>query len=148
MVRAHRRLVSRAKTEGVKFRQTYDRSLDGLVIQIGRYAHARQFRRMHRQLHTLHGYLGRVCNDVRLQQAHGQRSQGLDDALYQALYLWHQYAEPQHWPELYSLHDPEVACIAQGKARTPYEFGGKVSVITTVQVGFVLDYTSPARQCP
>ncbi|MEQ6886658.1 hypothetical protein [Salicola sp. Rm-C-2C1-2] len=30
------------------------------------------------------------------QQPHGQRSQGLDEALYQALYLWRQYAEPQH----------------------------------------------------
>ena len=79
--------MSRAKTDGVKFRQTYERSLDGLVIQIGRYAHARQFRRMHKRLRRLHGYLGRVCNDDRRQQPHGQRSQGLDEALYQALYL-------------------------------------------------------------
>ncbi len=139
MVRAHRRLVSRAKADGVKFRQTYERSLDGLVIQIGRYAHARQFRRMHKRLRKLHGYLGRVCNDVIRQQPRGQRHHGLDEALYQALYLWRQYAEPQHRPKLYSLHEPEVDCIAKGKARTPYEFGSKVSVITTAREGFVLD---------
>ena len=31
----------------------------------------------------------------------------------------------------YSLHAPEVECIAKGKARQPYEFGVKVTVATT-----------------
>lgn len=108
-------------------------------MQIGRYARARQFRRMHKWLRRLHGYLGRVCSDVIRQQPQGQRSQALDQRLYQALYLWRQYTDPRHRPRLYSLHEPEVACIAKGKARTPYEFGSKVSVITTAQEGFVLD---------
>lgn len=90
MARSHRRLISRAKADGIKFRQTYERSLDTLVWQVGRYAHARQ------------------------------------------------YSEPGH-KRLYSLHEPEVACIAKGKARTPYEFGSKVSVVTTAEEGFVLD---------
>ena len=34
------------------------------------------------------------------------------------------------WPELYSLHAPEVECIGKGKAHKPYEFGVKVSVAT------------------
>ncbi|HZD88784.1 MAG TPA: IS5/IS1182 family transposase, partial [Pseudolabrys sp.] len=33
--------------------------------------------------------------------------------------------------KLYSFHAPEVECIGKGKARTPYEFGIKVSVVTT-----------------
>ena len=33
--------------------------------------------------------------------------------------------------ELYSFHAAEVECIGKGKARAPYEFGVKVSIVTT-----------------
>ena len=36
------------------------------------------------------------------------------------------------------MHAPEVACIAKGKARTPYEFGAKVGIATTNREGLVL----------
>ena len=39
--------------------------------------------------------------------------------------------------KLYALHAPEVECLAKGKARTPYEFGVKVS-ITTHKEGLVI----------
>jgi IS5 family transposase len=39
---------------------------------------------------------------------------------------------------LYALHAPEVECIAKGKARTPYEFGVKVSIVTTLKEGLVV----------
>lgn len=32
---------------------------------------------------------------------------------------------------VYSFHAPEVECIGKGKARAPYEFGVKVSIVTT-----------------
>jgi len=38
----------------------------------------------------------------------------------------------QRGPKVYSLHAPEVECIGKGKARTPHEFGGKVSIATPV----------------
>ena len=37
--------------------------------------------------------------------------------------------------KLYSLHAPEVECIAKGKAHKPYEFGCKVSLVTTHKKG-------------
>lgn len=40
--------------------------------------------------------------------------------------------------KLYALHAPEVECIAKGKARTPYEFGVKVSIVTTLKEGLVV----------
>jgi len=36
------------------------------------------------------------------------------------------------------LHAPEVECLAKGKARTPYEFGVKVSIKTTHKEGRVI----------
>jgi hypothetical protein len=32
---------------------------------------------------------------------------------------------------LYSFHVPEVECVGKGKASAPYEFGVKVSIVTT-----------------
>ncbi|PSF11894.1 IS5/IS1182 family transposase, partial [Marinobacter fuscus] len=57
----------------------------------------------------------------------------------QALRLLNQYGDRSVKPRLYSLHEPEVVCIAKGKARTRYKFGSKVSVVTTAKEGFVLD---------
>ena len=39
----------------------------------------------------------------------------------------------QRGPKVYSLHAPEVECIGKGKAHRPYEFGVKVSVVTTLR---------------
>jgi IS5 family transposase len=40
---------------------------------------------------------------------------------------------------LYALHAPEVECIAKGKVRTRYEFGVKVSIVTTSKEGLVIN---------
>ena len=40
--------------------------------------------------------------------------------------------------KIYSLHEPDVACISKGKARQRYEFGCKVSVTTTHKQGLVI----------
>ncbi len=44
--------------------------------------------------------------------------------------------------KLYALHAPEVECIAKGKTRTPYEFGVKVSIATTMREGLVVGMRS------
>ena len=40
--------------------------------------------------------------------------------------------------KLYSMHAPEVECIAKGKAHKRYEFGCKVSIVTTSKNGWVV----------
>lgn len=137
--RCHRQLVALAKDESIKFRQTFCKRLPALVWQVGRYAHARQFKRMHRVLRQLHRNLARVCEAIVEQRPMEQRSERLNHKLHQALQLLNQYGDRSVKPRLYSLHEPEVVCIAKGKARTRYEFGSKVSVVTTAREGFVLD---------
>jgi len=44
--------------------------------------------------------------------------------------------------KLYALHAPEVECISKSKARTPYEFGIKVTVATTLNEGLVVGMRS------
>ena len=40
--------------------------------------------------------------------------------------------------KVYSVHEPEVECIAKGKAGKPYEFGNKVSVAVTSRGGWLV----------
>ncbi len=57
-------LVRQAKTCGLKLRQAHTRLAKCAAVQVGRYAHARQMRRMRRELKRLKTYLGRVYRDV------------------------------------------------------------------------------------
>jgi len=41
-------------------------------------------------------------------------------------------------PKLYSWHEPETECISKGKARTPYEFGVKVGITSTIKGNLIL----------
>lgn len=50
--------------------------------------------------------------------------------------------KPKDKNKLYALHAPEVECISKGKAKTPYEFGVKVSVATTLKEGIVVGMRS------
>lgn len=38
-----------------------------------------------------------------------------------------------------SLHAPKVECISKGKAQKRYEFGDKVSIVTTKESNFMVD---------
>ena len=130
--RARERLVRLADQWGVDLRQSYRRVGKLALIKHQRYAHAHQFKRANKALRKLKTYLGRVIRDI------GHRIAG-NDALQQAFATELSLARrvrdqdyPQRGPKVYSLHAPEVECIGKGKAHRPYEFGVKVSVVTTL----------------
>lgn len=135
--RCHRQLVELAKDEGVKFRQTFCKGLPGLVWQVSRYAYARQFKRMHRNL-------ARICETIVDRRTMEQRAERLNHRLHQALRLLNQYGARTVKPRLYSLHEPSVACIAKGKARIRYEFGSKVSEVGIKQKRTLVSRSSGA----
>ena len=58
--RAREQLVDEAKAKGIELRQSYARIGPRAELQAGRYAHAKQYRRMRGQLRKLRGWLGRV----------------------------------------------------------------------------------------
>ena len=53
-------------------------------------------------------------------------------------YLAYHHPKTPRKNKLYALHAPEVECISKGKARTPYEFGVKVDIATTLKEGLVV----------
>lgn len=136
---ARRKLVGLAREAGISLRQNYNRLGARLVGQVGRYAHARQFKRMRKALRTLKGYTGRVLRDVERQL--GKVPEGaLRTQIEQMIALVNRLLaqKPKDKKKLYSLHEPSVDCISKGKAHKRYEFGTKVSVATTNRGGFVV----------
>jgi IS5 family transposase len=141
--RARARLVDLARQAGVTLRQSYARVAPRLAAQVGRYAHAKQFKRMRKALRTLKGYTGRVLRDLRRHLRgipEGPLRERICDALVLTSRLLDQPASGRG--RIYALHEPAVDCISKGKARVRYEFGCKVSVATTLDGGFVVGMRS------
>ena len=140
--RVRTKLVKLAKTEGLKLRQNYNREAPRLAVQIGRYAHAKQFKRMRSGLRRLKSIVGRIVRDIeqRIATVSANSQEELQHRLAQAKRLLAQKKDSKN--KLYSLHAPEVECISKGKSRTPYEFGVKVTVATTHKEGLVVGMRS------
>ncbi|WP_299750630.1 IS5 family transposase [uncultured Boseongicola sp.] len=137
--KARRKLVGLAREAGIGLRQNYNRLAPRLAGQVGRYAHARQFKRMRKALRRLKGYTGRVLRDIERQL--GKVPEGaLRARLVEMIALVNRLLaqKPKDKKKLYSLHEPAVDCISKGKAHKRYEFGTKVSVATTNRGGFVV----------
>ena len=136
--RSRQYLVKAAGRCGLKLRQNYNREAPRLALQVGRYAHAKQFKRMNKALRTLRSRVGRIWRELNRQKdlVVGAARQHLDGLLSLTQRILTQKRQDKN--KLYALHAPEVECISKGKTRTPYEFGVKVSVTTTLKEGFVL----------
>jgi IS5 family transposase len=135
--RARERLVKLAREHGVPLRQSYARKSKQALHKAGRYGHAKQFRRMRREVKKLKNWLGRVVRDIERKIA-GEPllAEVFAESLALARRLLAQTRDSRG--KLYSLHAPEVECIAKGKARKPYEFGVKVAVAVPVSTPFVI----------
>jgi transposase, IS5 family len=120
-----------ARKHGVRLRQSYLRVAKHTAMMAGRYAHAKQFKRHHRQLRLLRTRLGRLIRDIR-RKIDGQPEVEamFERPLARAEQIRSQQQRQRGW-KLYSFHAPEVECIGKGKASAPYEFGVKASIVTT-----------------
>lgn len=131
MHRAIVMLAALSRKHGVKLRQSYIRLAKQAAVMAGRYAHAKQWKRHRRELKFLRIRLGRLIRDIRRKTAHDETlKETFAIPLSRAGQVRRQQQRQRGW-KLYSLHAPEVECIAKGKAHKPYEFGCKVSITTT-----------------
>jgi transposase, IS5 family len=132
MHKALEKLVALAKRQGVPLRQSYLRVAKRAAIMVGRYSHAHQFSRANRALRFLRTRLGRVVRDI---ERRIEDDEALRERFAPLLILARKVRlqdRRERGPKVYALHAPEVECIGKGKARAPYEFGCKVSVVTPV----------------
>jgi IS5 family transposase len=132
-------LVRRARSLGIPLRQNYRFTGKRLLAKQGRYAHARQMKRAAKMTRQLKTILGRVVRDIRRKAAkiHGQIA---DEPMRELVALAERLLEQTRTSKnkVYSVHAPEVECIAKGKAHKRYEFGCKASVATTSRSNWIV----------
>lgn len=138
-------LVRLAKQMGIDLRQSYERVSKHALMMNGRYAHARQMRRAKREQKRLRTCLGRVIRDIERKVVSQQTQAGQEHPRLKRLLEIAKriHAQQRHDKgKVYSVHAPEVECIAKGKAHKPYEFGVKVGVVSTSKESFVVGMQS------
>jgi IS5 family transposase len=150
---ARHKVVSAARRAGIACKQTYAKEGKTLRRKAGGYGHAKQFKRLRKTVKRQRTILGVIMREV-------QRKLDADQVAVAAggapanepdspkalsdLAMWLQRAECMRTQQrnsknkLYALHAPEVECISKGKARNPYEFGVKVSLVVTHKQGLMV----------
>jgi transposase, IS5 family len=142
---ARHKVVSAAKRSGISLKQTFAAEGKTLRRKAGGYAHAKQFKRLKKAVKRQRTILGVVMREVQRKLEAMKLSSpttttstttpvastlsGLNTLLERAERIRTQKRADKN--KLYALHAPEVECIDKGKARKPYEFGVKVSLVVT-----------------
>jgi IS5 family transposase len=133
-------LVKQARAQGIALRQPYSRVGKRALRKQSGYAHAKQFKRARREEKKLRTdrlgrpYLGRVVRDIE-RKCNGALGV-LQSEVEKARRLLAQKKTDSH--KLYSLHEPQVECIAKGKAHKRYEFGCKASFVASAKSNWIL----------
>jgi IS5 family transposase len=130
--RMRERLVKVARAEGLTIKQSYKHVGRRLLMQSSRYVHGRQMKRARACTRKLKTQLGRVVREIERQV------ETPSNKLRKLLQTAHRiHAQQRHDKnKIYSVHEPEVECIAKGKAGKQYEFGNKVSVAVSSRGGW------------
>ena len=140
---ARTKLVEAAKDAGIELKQTFAKEGQHLSHKAGRYAHARQFKRMRRAIKRQRTIVGRLQREIdRKASAIGAAvRQALGETLNKAHRIVTQSGQRKAadgQPKLYAWHAPEVDCISKGKAKQPYEFGVKVGIASTLRGNLIV----------
>lgn len=127
-------LVRATEARDIKLRQSYRRLSKQALAKQGRYSHARQMKRSRKMIRKFKTYLGCVARDL------ARKSPQPDDQLKELLVMAERLLLQQRHDKnkLYGIHAPEVECICKGKAHKRYEFGCKVSMLTSAKSNWIL----------
>ena len=131
-IEARERLVKAARAEGLIIKQSYEHVGRRLLMQSSRYAHARQMKRARACTRKLKTQLGRVVREIERQVDTPSAELSMLLATAHQIHL----QEKHDKNKIYSVHEPDVQCIAKGKAGKQYEFGNKVSVAVSSRGGW------------
>ena len=138
---ARDKLVQAAKDAGIALKQTFIKEGKQLARKAGRYAHAKQFRRMRKAIGRQRTVLGRLAREVERKIGTSVMNQGLQTTLERVKRIWSQTAAKKNREgkgKLYAFHATEVECIGKGKSRQPYEFGVKVGIASTLRHNLIV----------
>lgn len=124
-----------AKKAGLSLKQNYRFIARTLALKASGYAHARQFNRLNRSIDKMENLLVKLKQRIEnAAQKNGMNEYPakLAEKIGRATsFLW-QRRNKETKDKLLVWHAPEVEIIGKGKARSPFEFGCKVSLVMNV----------------
>lgn len=128
-----------AKAERIKLRQSYRFVVKDLRLRMHNPNHPRRKKLAIKAQRKIRGIAARLIRDLRRklsEEALAYYGASLD--------LFQQVLDQNRTTtnKRYSLHEPDVWCIAKGKAHKKYEFGCKVSVTRAVKSGVIVGMKS------
>jgi len=128
----HKRIIDKvnkiAKQEGIVLRQTYTRTLKQLLIDQRFHSHPKRRKKAKAALRKIKTIAGRQVRDIERQFTDNQKEK------YQELFIILNKILIQKKGDknkIYSIHEPEVSCIAKGKEAKKFEFGNKSGIVLT-----------------
>ena len=135
--RSLKQLVRFAKRFNINLRQSYVFLAKKASRKVSQYAHSRKMKQAKRETRRLKTYFGRVLREVERYVEQDPELKGMTSEWLSILRRIFEQKRTDS-PKIYSVHEPQVECISKGKAHKKYEFGCKVSIVTTHKQGFIL----------
>ena len=124
-----------AQVHGLKLKRTYTREIKRLKYQLRFARSPKDFKRRMRLQGKLHRIAVKIYSDV-IAQLDPTPTQELYERLMVIYRVLIQQRDDKN--KVYSIHEPEVLCIAKGKEHKPYEFGNKSSFAYTRISGIIV----------
>jgi transposase, IS5 family len=132
----HRKIIHKcvgiASREGIELRQSYTRTLKRLLMEQRLRNHPKNNGRARRADRKVKTIAGRLVRELERKLTSGLHQDSLE--LFKKVLL--QKKTDSH--KIYSLHEPHTQCMSKGKEHKKYEFGSKVSIITTKTTGVII----------
>jgi transposase, IS5 family len=132
----HRKIIKKciaiADKEGIVLRQTYTKILKKLLMDQRFRNHPKNKGRARKADKKVKTIAGRLVREL---------DRKLPPNLHQSTLVLFKKVLAQKKTDsnkIYSLHEPHTQCISKGKEHKKYEFGSKVSIITTKTTGVII----------
>jgi len=124
-----------AKQEGIKLKRTYTIEIRKLKYQLRFAKKPKNYKKLNRAQVKLNRIALKIYHDLvnQLNPIPKQAYMETFNVLYRVL-----TQKREDTNKIYSIHEPEVLCIAKGKEHKPYEFGNKSSFAYTRKSGIVV----------
>ena len=134
------RLNKLAKHFGIKQRRTFVKEVKNCRLAIRHFRHVKKRKKANRALKRLRTIANILIRELRRQLpcwAVFEHCQS-DFLMYEKVLA----QQPKDKNKIYSLHEPQVYCIAKGKDHVQYEYGNKVSVASTAKSNIIVGVVS------
>ncbi|VVM20119.1 IS1478 transposase [uncultured Gammaproteobacteria bacterium] len=134
------RLNKLAKRHGIQQRRTYVKEVKNCRLSIRHFRHVKKRAKAKKALTRLRTIANKLIRELQR-----KLPQYLLFEIYQKHFLFYQRVlaqKPKDKNKIYSLHEPDVYVIAKGKDHKQYEYGNKVSIVSTKDTNIIVGVAS------